>query len=168
MLWFDYRKTYDSIPHSWILECLRLLKAHQSLCHFLQQAMIHWKTELTFANTHPGTIDINCGIFLHDSFSLLLFIVSFIPLSLLLRRSNLGYKLSSGYAINHLATIRYRSDATSHSPHAGTCVLCTREFACTRMIRTRESPYKYSPRILPITRTHASGTVIYSHTHAML
>ena len=39
MLWLDYKKAYDSVPHSWILECLRLLRAHQSLCHFLKQAM---------------------------------------------------------------------------------------------------------------------------------
>ena len=60
MLWLDYRKAYDSVSHSWILECL-LLKAHQSLCHVLQQAMTHWKTELTFANTHLETININCA-----------------------------------------------------------------------------------------------------------
>ena len=102
MLWLDYKKAYDSVLHSWILECLRLLRAHQSLCNFLKQAMTHWKTELTFANTLLGTIDINCGIFQGDSFSPLLFIVSLILLGLLLCRSNLGYKLSSGYVINHL------------------------------------------------------------------
>ena len=37
-----------------------------------------------------------------DNFSPLFFIVSLIPLSLLLRRSNLGYKLSSCYVINYL------------------------------------------------------------------
>ena len=34
MLWLDYRKAYDSVPHSWILECLGLLKAHPSLSFF--------------------------------------------------------------------------------------------------------------------------------------
>ena len=64
--------------------------------------MLHWKTELMFAGTHFGTVDINCGIFQGDSFSPLLFIVSLIPLSLLLRKSTMEYKLSSGYIVNHL------------------------------------------------------------------
>ena len=48
-------------------------------------------------------------------------------------------------------TIRHRSDATSHSPVAGTCMPCTREFTRTRVYlvcefaRTRISlAYEYS------------------------
>ena len=55
-------------------------------------------------------------------------------------------------------SLQHRSDATSHSPHAGTCVLCTHKFACICMIHTRESPCKYSPRILPTTRNYHSHT----------
>jgi len=52
-----------------------------------------WKTELFLNNDSLGCIVINRGIFQGDSFSPLLFIVSLIPLSALLQRRQLGYKL---------------------------------------------------------------------------
>ena len=64
--------------------------------------MIHWKTNLTYNGTYFGTVDIGCGIFQGDSFSPLLFIVSLIPLSAILRQTSMGYKLTSGHVINHL------------------------------------------------------------------
>ena len=47
MVWVDYRKAYDSVPHSWILECLEMMKAHHSLCKFMKCSMQLWKTDLT-------------------------------------------------------------------------------------------------------------------------
>ena len=90
MLWVDYKKAYDSVPHSWILECLRMTKAHPSLCKFVKCSMQLWKTDLTVNGNHLSTINIRCGIFQGDTFSPLLFILSLIPLSFLLRETSIG------------------------------------------------------------------------------
>ena len=31
MAWIDYSKAHDSVPHSWILECLRLYNVHPQI-----------------------------------------------------------------------------------------------------------------------------------------
>ena len=28
MAWIDYKKAFDSVPHSWILKCLDMYKIH--------------------------------------------------------------------------------------------------------------------------------------------
>ena len=103
MIWEDYAKAYDSVPHSWILECLSLFKVYPAVLKFMTIVMSMWKTELFLNNTSLGNVDIRRGIFQGDSFSPLLFIMSLIPLSVLLKRTSLGYKLSSGNVlISHL------------------------------------------------------------------
>jgi len=37
-MWLDYKKAYDLVPHNWIMAA-------------------HWKTNLTYSNTHFGKID---------------------------------------------------------------------------------------------------------------
>ena len=34
MLWIDYQKAFDSISHSWLLQCLNLFKVNQSFTDF--------------------------------------------------------------------------------------------------------------------------------------
>ena len=38
MAWVDYQKAYDSVPHSWALQCLQLHKISPVLCRFLSRA----------------------------------------------------------------------------------------------------------------------------------
>ena len=52
----------------------------------LESTMIDWKTELISGDTNLGGVNINQGIFRGDSLSLSLFILSLIPLALVLRR----------------------------------------------------------------------------------
>jgi len=102
LAWVDYRKAYDSVSHSWLLECLQMFKLHSSLQLFLSLSMKQWRTELTFAGDSLGVVNIRRGIFQGDSFSPLLFIMSLIPLSFLLHDTSMGYKLWSGRIVNHL------------------------------------------------------------------
>ena len=37
--WIDYRKTYDFVPHSWILECLDMLGIADNVRSFLEKSM---------------------------------------------------------------------------------------------------------------------------------
>ena len=39
MAWIDYRKAFDSVPHSWILKVLQLLKVLPAIVNFLKNSM---------------------------------------------------------------------------------------------------------------------------------
>ena len=48
--WIDYKKAYDSVPHTWILECLKMYKINTTLTAFIWNSVKLWKTtlEVTF------------------------------------------------------------------------------------------------------------------------
>ena len=103
MAWIDYRKAYDMVPHSWIVEMLRMVKVAGNVEGLVTRSMKDWKTVLTSNGEVLGEVDIRRGIFQGDSLSPLLFIIIMMPLSMLLRREKLGYAFGSGgKTINHL------------------------------------------------------------------
>ena len=103
MAWVDYKKAYDMVPHSWILEATEMMGVADNVRLLLRQSMSHWKTMLSAGNQNLGTVDINRGIFQGDSLSPLLFIMIMTPLSMLLNEERKGYKLGdSGRLVNHL------------------------------------------------------------------
>ena len=103
MAWIDYRKVYDMVPHSWIMECLETFGVAANVRQFLASSMDEWKTELTSCGQTLGVVDINRGIFQGDSLSPLLFVLCMVPLSLVLRRSKVGYEWGGRECkINHL------------------------------------------------------------------
>ena len=62
-----------------------------------------WRTELSSGGVRLGDVNIRHGIFQGDSLSPLLFVLSLIPLTLVLRNVNAGYDLGDGNGvINHL------------------------------------------------------------------
>ena len=101
--WIDYKKAYDSVPHSWLLKCLEMMKVCSNTIRFLRTAMKYWKTELTANGEVMGECKIRRGIFQGDSLSPLLFVIAMIPLSKVLNSTGLRYQLEKGGAkINHL------------------------------------------------------------------
>ena len=103
MAWIDYRKAFDMVPHSWLLECLRLYGAADNLVSLLANTMHHWKTTLRAAGTTLAEVNIRRGIFQGDSLSPLLFIIAMIPMTKALRKIKNGYQLGKqGAVINHL------------------------------------------------------------------
>ncbi|CAK6965215.1 hypothetical protein D4764_06G0014290 [Scomber scombrus] len=44
--WIDYKKAYDSIPHTWIMECLEKYNINRTLRAFIKNLMGLWKTTL--------------------------------------------------------------------------------------------------------------------------
>ena len=103
MAWIDYKKAYDMVPHSWILETLRLTGVAENIRNFLERTMADWKTVLTSSGKELGEVGIRRGIFQGDTLSPLLFVVAMIPLSLLLRKESMGYRFGDeGKKINHL------------------------------------------------------------------
>ena len=103
MAWIDYRKAYDMLPHSWILETLGMIKVAKNIKGLLERSMADWKTVLTANGKNLGEVDIRRGIFQGDTLSPLLFVVAMIPLTLMLRKQEMGYQFGEAkQKINHL------------------------------------------------------------------
>ena len=103
MAWINYKKAYDMVPHSWILETLRLTGVAENIRNFLERTMSDWKTVLTSSGEDLGEVGIKRGIFQGDTLSPLLFVVAMIPLSIVLNNEAMGYKFGKeGKKINHL------------------------------------------------------------------
>ena len=103
MAWIDYKKTFDMIPHSWLIECQEIYGAEKNTIRFLKITMPNWKTILTSSGTRLAEVNIRRGIYQGDSLSPLLFIVAMIPMTRVLERMEVGYQLKKGGSrINHL------------------------------------------------------------------
>ena len=61
MAWIDYKKAYDSVPHSWILKCLEMVGAAKNMISIISNSMVNWKTVLTSGGTAFGQVDIRWG-----------------------------------------------------------------------------------------------------------
>ena len=73
--WIDYKKAYDMVPHSRIVECLGMVGVSEQIKHFLSESMKAWRVDLTCNNQYLGRVDIKRGIFQGDSLSPLLFVL---------------------------------------------------------------------------------------------
>ena len=100
--WIDYRKAYDMVPHSWIVECLESIGINEEVIVFMKECMKSWRVELTSGSDVLGEVKINRGIFQGDSLSPLLFVIALLPLTAILKKAKPGYKFASGEKINHL------------------------------------------------------------------
>ena len=113
MAWIDYKKAFDSVPHSWIMRCLELYKIDEEIRSFLSNQILKWKTTITLNHTEGQIvipdIKIQRGIFQGDSLSPLLFCLTLDPLSKILKSFDMGYSMSryrsrksNDNKINHL------------------------------------------------------------------
>ena len=101
--WIDYKKAYDLVPHSWINECMEIFGIAENVRNFLGRSMEHWNLSLTSNSEVLGEVDVKRGIFQGDSLSPLLFVLSMIPLSLILWKVNICYEWGKKeYKLNHL------------------------------------------------------------------
>ena len=96
MMWFDYKKAFDSVPHDWIIKALQLAKVPSKIINAISKLMKVWATKIILRaeNETIETPIINylTGVLQGDCLSLLLFILSVNPLSLLLKNLP-GYKI---------------------------------------------------------------------------
>ena len=105
MLYVDYKKAYDSVPHAWIKESLTMYKVCPTIINFICTSMLMWKVDLSLYY-EDGCIKVENvlfrrGIFQGDSLSPLLFIIALNPLSLIINRRCTGYKMGNIW-ISHL------------------------------------------------------------------
>ena len=94
MAWIDYKKSYDMVPHLWIIECLDLLGVAENIKSLLVNSMKKWKVMLCPGNSELGQVEIKQGIFQGDSLSPLVFVLALIPLSLIVRKAKAAYEFS--------------------------------------------------------------------------
>ena len=103
MAWIDYKKAYDMVPHSWIVEGLGLFGVAENIKSLLVNSMQKWKVMLCSGNSELGKVEIKRGIFQGDCSPLLVFVLALIPLSLILRKAKAAYEFSENKEkINHL------------------------------------------------------------------
>ena len=103
MAWIDYKKAYDMVPQSWIINCLKMYKISDEVINFIKKTMKTWKVELTAGGRSLAEVKVQRGIFHGDALSPLLFIIAMMPLNHILRKCTARYKLSkSQEKINHL------------------------------------------------------------------
>ncbi len=101
--WVDYRKAYDLIPHSWLMDGLKAPKVGQSIRNLLNETMKSWRVEMVCKDEIIGEVSIKRGIFQGDALSPLLFVISMIPLTNILRKAAPGHEFTSNKVkINHL------------------------------------------------------------------
>ncbi|XP_047501775.1 uncharacterized protein LOC125047544 [Penaeus chinensis] len=106
MAWIDYKKAYDSVPHSWIIAAMKIYGTCPTIVKFLEAAMKEWNTEMQLYHSggciKTGRIAIKRGIFQGDSLSPLLFCLSLVPLTNILTSDNLGYVMHKEHRVSHL------------------------------------------------------------------
>ena len=75
----------------------------ENLRKFLQKSMQQWRLSLTANDEDLGEVNVKRGIFQGDSLSPLMFVLSMVPLSIILRKVNAYYKWGKKeYKLNHL------------------------------------------------------------------
>ena len=63
MAWIDYRKAYDFVPHSWVLECLDMFSIADNVRSFLKKSMKKWKILLNLNGSDLCDVDVSRSIF---------------------------------------------------------------------------------------------------------
>ena len=94
--WVDYRKAYDMMPHSWIIECPEFLQISDNIKQFFTRTMTKWRTELILSGESLGKVNIRRDIFQGNNLSPLMLVICMVPLTLVLK------KLKEGYTMEHI------------------------------------------------------------------
>lgn len=105
--YIDYKKAFDSVPHSWLLKTLEIYKVHPKIYNFLDNVMKTWRTSINLSsNSQTDNIEIKRGLFQGDSLSALWFCLCLNPLSNTLNSTKYGFDIKiekeTHYKISHL------------------------------------------------------------------
>ena len=61
--WIGYKKDYDMVPHTWILQCLKIIKVTDNTRNVPKKSMKNWQVELTSGEETLDQVKINRCIF---------------------------------------------------------------------------------------------------------
>ena len=103
MVWVNYKKAYDMVPHSWIIAAMGMVGLAAFIIGRIQRSMNKWKTNLHTDGKLLRSVPTKRGISQGDSFSPLQFVIALLPLTHILRERGMGYQLEkNGAKVNHL------------------------------------------------------------------
>ena len=94
MAWIDYKKAYDMVSRSWIIECLDLFGIAENIKSLSVNSLEKRKLMLCSGSSELGEVEIKRGIFQGRALSPLVCLLALIPLSLILRKAKAGYEFS--------------------------------------------------------------------------
>ena len=63
MAWTDCKKAHDMVPHSWIINSLKMYKISHEVINFIDKTMKTWRVELTVGRRSLAETKIQRGIF---------------------------------------------------------------------------------------------------------
>ena len=96
-VWLDYKKAFDSVPHSWVIKSLALAKVPKLIIGAVKSLMDQWRTKIHLHGETPmietRMIDYYRGTLQGDLLSLILFMLAVNPLSHLLSKAE-GFTLT--------------------------------------------------------------------------
>ena len=78
------------VPHSWIITTMGMVGLADNIIGLIKQSMNKWKTNLYADGKVLGSVPIRRRIFQGDSFSPLLFVIALLPLTHILRETEMG------------------------------------------------------------------------------
>ena len=91
------------IPHSWIIAAMIMVGLGDNIMGLIKKGMNKWNTNFYADGKLFGSVPIRRGIFQGDSFSPLLFVITLLPLTQILKESGMWYQLENNEAkVNHL------------------------------------------------------------------
>ncbi|XP_044759165.1 uncharacterized protein LOC123316918 [Coccinella septempunctata] len=105
--WVDYKKAFDSVPHTWLLKVLEMHGVSPGVIELLRHLMKTWRTTLFVRSgdslIESGQIKIARGIFQGDTLSPIWFCLALNPLSIMLKNTKYGYVINKSrqIAISH-------------------------------------------------------------------
>ena len=76
MVWIGYKKAYDMVPHSCIIDCLETVGINEKTQRLLAESMKSWQVELINGEENLGEVNIRRGIFQADSVTIVICCVS--------------------------------------------------------------------------------------------
>ena len=104
----DYKKAFDSVPHSWLIKSLELAKVPSTIIKAIERLTETWSTNAHLltskGNITTDEIKYKKGILQGDALSVILFILSVNPSSFLLYRTE-GFEITEEKSLNHVFLI---------------------------------------------------------------
>ena len=117
-MWFDYQKAFDSIPHQWLFEALKLAKVPVKLTSTIERLACGFSIQTNESFSVTDIIKYLTGILQGDCLSLILFVLCVNPLSHLLNKLCDGYRIGTPgnrtIKINHLLFV---DDLKTYAPN---------------------------------------------------
>ena len=98
MFWVDYRKAYNRVSRSWIITTMGMVGLADNIIGLIKQSMNKWKTNLYADGKLLESVPIRRGTFQGDSFSALLFVITLLRQTHILRQTGMRYPLEKNGA----------------------------------------------------------------------